>query len=146
MWCEANPSSPYCLNDGGPSWARAPLGSYQGRATAWEPGTFPLRGSSSSQGTVSCACMKQCACTVGYNKWECRCVDENQRPVGPGSATPTKIIRDGSKKDECGCLCTENNDGGSRRRSPSDAIQSSLPRRVMRPEPLLDKIGQRLTK
>ena len=109
MWCKENPDSEVCQNDPWSSAAaRAPLGSEASRQTAWQPGTFPLRGSSASLGTVSCACMKQCACTVGWNKWECRCVDENQEPVGPGSAVPTKIVQDGRKKDECACLCTEN--------------------------------------
>jgi hypothetical protein len=73
--------------------------------------------------------MKQCACTVGYNKWECRCVDENQIPVGPGSAKPTKIVKDGTKKDECACLCTENGGGGARRLLFETASDSTRSRR-----------------
>ena len=140
MWCKENPDSEVCQNDPWSSAAaRAPLGSEASRQTAWQPGTFPLRGSSASLGTVSCACMKQCACTVGWNKWECRCVDENQEPVGPGSAVPTKIVQDGRKKDECACLCTENGDGGRRRLLSEAASVPTKSRKRLLSESLLKK-------
>ena len=62
--------------------------------------------------------MKQCTCSVGWRKWECFCVDPAQRPVGPGSAIPTKVSYSSTKVDDCACLCTA--DGGNRRRVLSE--------------------------
>jgi hypothetical protein len=112
MWCANGGSAAWC-NDGGANWAQPPLGTATTRQTGWTPGTFPYRGKSAT-GSMACACMKQCSCTVGFKKWECRCVDANQKPVGPGSSVPTKIIVDQTKKDECACMC---NDQGARRRT-----------------------------
>ncbi len=120
MWCANGGSAAYC-NDGGANWGQPPLGTATTSQTGWKPGIFPYRGKAT--GSMACACMKQCSCTAGYKKWECRCADANQKPVGPGTSVPTKIIVDGQKKDECACMC---NDQGARRRTLL-ALGSSQP-------------------
>ena len=125
MYCKNNPGYSACQNDQGESAAKPPLGTADPaiRKTSWRPGSYPMRGTQS--GTASCSCVKQCACKdpVFSTKkgeenliktWECRCVDPNQAPVGPGSAKPTAIYKDSGKGDECGCACTVS--GAARRR------------------------------
>ena len=109
-WCSQNPTSIHCLNtDGGEDWAASPLGSAPSSSTKWQPwgltGSWNFRGR--EEGRMSCACMKHCTCTPRSNSWKCYCVDDNQGPVGPGTASPTRIIRSGSKAGKCACLCEE---------------------------------------
>jgi len=110
MWCANGGDSTYC-HDGGADWGQAPLGTATESQTAWTPGTFPYRGGSASQGSMACACMKDCGCNGG----KCWCLNADQQPVGPGSYTPDKIYGNKSgKRGECTCFC---NDVGARRRS-----------------------------
>jgi len=127
-WCESAGASAsgYC-QDGGADWAQPPLGSHVCAAdastcqTGWTPGTYPYRGSSADQGSMACACMKDCTC----NGPKCWCKNADQQPVGPGDFMPSTIYSSSSKKGECACFCTAIGDGVRRRRNLLGAMAAS---------------------
>ena len=105
LWCKDNAKDPRCV-DLGASAAIVPLGAAPAKPTSWLPvANYPLRGAAKESGeTVTCACMKNCACVYKSSKWKCYCSDATTQPVGALEWHIDKELKSG-KDGMCTCNC-----------------------------------------